>query len=289
MFDYHKKSPWFAEKYDPSEDMVALRKRVRKEGWKGRISRFILELDEGQHDPDSTVEKMAEGVEPEPLSKVEDPIVDEVKPAKQEEDDAGFGMDAEDEHQEDTKVDNTGKATNDGHKNSVHNTVSVMPEGNEVLIRTIPPDIGRVKLEEVCILAICVDLHPNSLIFLQICTSIPGFIHLALAEPQQRRNFYRAGWIRFQDGADMEAAVRELGEKKVRRLSCVGQYSLCHLMLGRRIQIACDSYHPTVCLPNESYSGRRQPSRKDQERSGSDQRARGSLGRGSLAIKGAPN
>ncbi len=28
--------------------------------------------------------------------------------------------------------------------------VSVLPEGNEVMIRTIPPDIGRVKLEEVC-------------------------------------------------------------------------------------------------------------------------------------------
>jgi hypothetical protein len=27
----------------------------------------------------------------------------------------------------------------------------VMPEGNQVMIRTIPPDIGRVKLEDVSV------------------------------------------------------------------------------------------------------------------------------------------
>lgn len=53
------------------------------------------------------------------------------------------------------------------------------------------------------------------------CSKIPGFIYLALGDPLQKRNYYRAGWLRFQDDADMSAVMSELSEKKV----CVFSYT----------------------------------------------------------------
>lgn len=47
------------------------------------------------------------------------------------------------------------------------------------------------------------------------CSRIPGYIYLALGDPLQKRNYYRAGWLRFQDDADMAAVIAELSEKKV--------------------------------------------------------------------------
>src|SRR5258708_37034565 len=52
MFDHHRKSPWFFEKYDPAPDFENIRMRVRKEGWKGRLSAFFHDLELGQFDPD---------------------------------------------------------------------------------------------------------------------------------------------------------------------------------------------------------------------------------------------
>ena len=52
MFDHHRKSPWFAEKYDPAPEFLALRHRVRKDGWKGRLNIFIQDLELGKFDPD---------------------------------------------------------------------------------------------------------------------------------------------------------------------------------------------------------------------------------------------
>lgn len=45
---------------------------------------------------------------------------------------------------------------------------------------------------------------------------MPGFVHLALGDPLQKRHYYRAGWIKFTDDADMSKAVTQVGEKKVR-------------------------------------------------------------------------
>lgn len=44
---------------------------------------------------------------------------------------------------------------------------------------------------------------------------MPGFIYLALGDPLQKRNYYRAGWLRFTDDADMSSTMSELSEKKV--------------------------------------------------------------------------
>ena len=40
-------------------------------------------------------------------------------------------------------------------------------------------------------------------------------MYLALGDPLQKRNYYRAGWIRFCDDADMTAVMNELTDKKV--------------------------------------------------------------------------
>lgn len=40
-------------------------------------------------------------------------------------------------------------------------------------------------------------------------------MYLALGDPLQKRNFYRAGWLRFKDDADMTQIMTELTEKKV--------------------------------------------------------------------------
>lgn len=44
---------------------------------------------------------------------------------------------------------------------------------------------------------------------------MPGFVYLALGDPLQKRNYYRAGWLRFRDDADMSTVMAELSEKKV--------------------------------------------------------------------------
>jgi hypothetical protein len=44
---------------------------------------------------------------------------------------------------------------------------------------------------------------------------MPGFVYLALGDPMQKRNYYRAGWIRFRDDTEMSNVMVELSEKKV--------------------------------------------------------------------------
>ncbi|KAF9520769.1 hypothetical protein BS47DRAFT_1370307 [Hydnum rufescens UP504] len=172
MFNYHKASPWFNEKYNPAEPYVNLRLRVRREGWLGRVSNFISELDEGGHDP-ILVEETPEGD-------------DELPSADNNIQSNG--------HLNGKKA---GGLEPDGFKAKLRDDeVSVLPEGNQVLIRTIPPDIGRVKLERICRIA-------------------PGFVHLALGDTMQKRNYYRAGWIKFREDADMTAVIDKLGEEKI--------------------------------------------------------------------------
>lgn len=48
---------------------------------------------------------------------------------------------------------------------------------------------------------------------------MPGFMYIALGDPLQKRNFYRAGWLRFTDDADMPHIMAELAEKKVRNVA----------------------------------------------------------------------
>lgn len=150
MFEHHKKSPWFWEKYDPAPEFQKLRQRVRKEGWKGRLNTFLLDLETGKYDPDmnesvdvteSTGSKDANGEELHT-----DGLGEVLKPSG--DDDIPFHTDAED----DVGADTNGKSASDNRRWNNAEEIAVPPEGNQVMIRTIPPDIGRVKLEDVSFL-----------------------------------------------------------------------------------------------------------------------------------------
>ncbi|KAI0069110.1 hypothetical protein BV25DRAFT_1818065 [Artomyces pyxidatus] len=210
MFDHHRKSPWFAEKYDPAPEYEQLRKRIRKEGWKGRANAFLLTLEAGEFDPplDNSV---AEPTSPakEIVPKEEADINDTVK---EEPTDAGNGLGPNDESmkvEEDgapdadddggDKGEVNGKASDDAKRNNGRgDEIAVYPEGHQVMIRTIPPDIGRIKLET-----------------LGALDQMPGFVYLALGDPLQKRNYYRAGWLKFREDTDMTAIMAELNEKKI--------------------------------------------------------------------------
>ncbi|THU77369.1 hypothetical protein K435DRAFT_974000 [Dendrothele bispora CBS 962.96] len=204
MFDHHKKSPWFWEKYNPAPEFARLRARVRKEGWRGRLSTFLHDLESGKFDPDLNEPEI------EPPSAATDNVANGEKstseannnvdePKANVDDDMQFNIDAEDDGVDnENRGDTNGKAGGGDSKrnNKGEEEMAVSPEGNQVMIRTIPPDIGRVKLEE-------------------SIKTIPGFVHLALGDPLQKRNYYRAGWIRFTDDADMLTVMTELQERKI--------------------------------------------------------------------------
>ncbi|KAJ2918266.1 hypothetical protein MD484_g2187, partial [Candolleomyces efflorescens] len=217
MFDHHKKSPWFSEKYDPSPECQGLRTRVRKEGWKGRLQMFLLDLESGKFDPDLNEQQQQPSKDPSQQqqnlngdsSSSTDangngnavPSGGDDKPGAGD-DDMQFNIEADEEPADDSRPETNGKGQSGGRKQQQSSgdnrgeEISVPTEGNQVMIRTIPPDIGRVKLEE-------------------LCAKIPKFVYLALGDPLQKRNFYRAGWIRFRDDADMPAVLNDLSEKKI--------------------------------------------------------------------------
>lgn len=161
MFEHHRKSPWFAEKYDPAPEFVSLRRRLRKEGWRGRLNLFLNDLETGKYDSNEPEE--------EPVSPVKETNgtssgdteainlgpsgAEEVKPVVVTGDEEMQNPDVEDEAGDNdaARHDTNGKGgSRDTNKpNNRGEEISVMPEGNQVMIRTIPPDIGRLRLEEV--------------------------------------------------------------------------------------------------------------------------------------------
>ncbi len=172
MFEHHRKSPWFAEKYDPSPELVQMRARVRKVGWQDRLDSFLLDLEAGKFDPDlneaepvpehtSSMKETstngdasaANGADSSILNAAPVPT-EETKANGTGEEEMQFGAEGEDEGGDQEA--NRGE-TNGGGKQSLDakraanrgEEISIPPEGNQVMIRTIPPDIGRLKLEEV--------------------------------------------------------------------------------------------------------------------------------------------
>jgi len=228
MFDHHRKSPWFAEKYDPAPEFQNLRTRVRKEGWRGRVDAFVHDLESGKYDPDLTEpeeipsspvkETLANGdnATAESNGAASAPPEDANKAAGDDEMQFNVEVDEEAVDNEPSRHDTNGKASSD-RRSGRGEEMSVPPEGNQVMIRTIPPDIGRVKLEEVCIIGMSCFASSTDL-GVQACGKIPGFVYLALGDPLQKRNYYRAGWLKFSDEADMTLVMSELADKKVSRL-----------------------------------------------------------------------
>lgn len=141
MFEYHRRLAWFIEKYDPAERYDDLRARVRKEGLNGTIDQFILELEAGKHDPGQSPGQVMD--------------TDDTAPTTQETQDEDDTMGGEEESTK-PKI----KPTN-GHPAKLINPgeISIMPSGPQLMIRTIPPDIGRIKLEQVSALVLLGNTH----------------------------------------------------------------------------------------------------------------------------------
>ncbi|KAJ2359172.1 hypothetical protein IWW50_002881 [Coemansia erecta] len=62
-----------------------------------------------------------------------------------------------------------------------------------LFIRTVPPSVSRAALEEKL-------------------KDLPGFQYLAMSEPRQDKQYHRFGWVRFDDGTDMEKTLDGLGD-----------------------------------------------------------------------------
>ncbi|KAG8903976.1 hypothetical protein FRB99_002455 [Tulasnella sp. 403] len=210
LFDHHKASAWFLERYDLSEQYASLRTRTRKIGWKGKIDEFIQKLEQGKLDPvlelDATPPANATTSQPSDpdqsqLTEQNGEDVDIMNEESRPDEDMDIAMFEGDVNGEgsggllSSSTNGNGKAQ--GNATSAQaEEVSVEPEGVQIMIRTIPPDIGRLKIEE-------------------ICSKIPGFMYLALGDPMQKRNYYRCGWIRFADDINITDTVTKLSEAKI--------------------------------------------------------------------------
>lgn len=152
MFNAHKAQVWFIERYDPAADHVALRDRIKAEGRKGRTARFIQELDEGKYDPiaEEPITISSTEVKP-PTSPHPEAVVD---PNNEQEPDFDNENEEEGNTKQTTEINENGKPK-EGPQGGRDEECSMETEGNQVMIRTLPPDIGRVKLEQVS----TVDFH----------------------------------------------------------------------------------------------------------------------------------
>lgn len=144
-----------------------LRTRVRKNGLKGKINDFIHALQDGKYDPSLEMESV-------PLASAGNGAStwgDNGEQAKEEQPDADVsGMMDEGRVEDDLDINMfdqegngeptaggtaSGSVATNGHNKVLLGTtgsveeVSVEPEGVQIMIRTIPPDIGRLKIEEV--------------------------------------------------------------------------------------------------------------------------------------------
>ncbi|THH01872.1 hypothetical protein EW026_g889 [Hermanssonia centrifuga] len=165
MFEHHRKSPWFAEKYDPSPELVQMRARVRKVGWQGRLDSFLLDIEAGKFDPD--------------LNEAE-PVPEHTSSMKE------------------TSTNGDASAAN-GADSSILNAAPVPTEETKA---------NGTGEEEMQFGAEGEDEGGDQ-------EANRGETNGALGDPLQKRNYYRAGWLRFHDEADMSTVMAELSDKKI--------------------------------------------------------------------------
>lgn len=123
MFSHHRKSPWFAEKYSPAPEFVALRARIRRIGWRGRLDTFLMDLETGKFDPDfnepdpegssSVMESNTNGDSA--MNGAETSTIaadEELKPNGNGDDEMQFNVEVEDENgdQDAGRIDSNGRA-----------------------------------------------------------------------------------------------------------------------------------------------------------------------------------
>ena len=125
------------------------------------MNQFLNDLEDGKFDPSvSSVDGEIEPTSPTSVKENDGSPAENGSTGKDEnakEDEFGMGLDGDEEAADnavDLRADTNGKVVSEPDSRRMSSTgakdeVSVEPEGNQVMIRTIPPDIGRMKLEAV--------------------------------------------------------------------------------------------------------------------------------------------
>jgi SERRATE/Ars2, N-terminal domain len=147
LFEKHHTAAWFLEKYDPTEKYSDLRARVRKQGWHGALDHFLDELESGKFDhiaeaaktTTATTVASAEKAEPQ-NGEIPATVAAEETPEEKKEDKALKPEDEEDKVDDDVEWNVNGDS----------DEVVIPHKGHQVMIKTIPPEIGRLRLEPVC-------------------------------------------------------------------------------------------------------------------------------------------
>ena len=122
------------------------------------MNQFLNDLEEGKFDPNLN-ENDSEPTSPatkeikEESNGGENGSIGSPKTEKKEEDDFNDLGGDDDAADNDARFETNGRGATDSGKGARTDEVAVYAEGNQVMIRTIPPDIGRVKLEAVSMLS----------------------------------------------------------------------------------------------------------------------------------------
>jgi hypothetical protein len=156
MFNHHRNTPWFQEKYSPDSKFVNLRQRTRQRGIRGRLPLFLEDLESGKYDPEPASTSPAVGETNGTTTVTGEDSTSPVKteaPAEAAVDEDAKEM-GEDDNAGDTNGANGRGADKGADRRDINRgaEVSVPNDANQVMIRTIPPDIGRLKLERVGVL-----------------------------------------------------------------------------------------------------------------------------------------
>jgi len=77
---------------------------------------------------------------------------------------------------------------------SLHKTSSIF-------LRNLPPSITRAEI-------------------IETCQDFPGFLRVAIAEPQVERHFYRRGWVTFKKDVNIKEICWEVDKKKFQETAC---------------------------------------------------------------------
>lgn len=135
LFQRHHKSAWFLEKYDPTEKYTDVRARVRKQGWQGALDGFISELEAGKFDSIFETSKQ-------PYSNPHIELQTDATASQIDTTEEKAIADDEIKAEDDNEWMNS-KPAQDGDE------IIIPHKGHQVMIKTIPPDIGRLVLEPV--------------------------------------------------------------------------------------------------------------------------------------------
>ena len=143
LFEKHHKAAWFLEKYDPTEKYSDLRARVRKQGWHGALDHFLEGLEGGKFDSVFESAKSSAVVTTEKPSSPNGETQTTTVTESSEEKPVEKSIKQEDEDEKPDDEADWGNANGDSDE------VVIPHKGHQVMIKTIPPDIGRLTLEPV--------------------------------------------------------------------------------------------------------------------------------------------